>query len=121
MLKEKQKAEASKTQLDAERQKNNTGVHDQISNTSYQQDIGMPVIPSSFGVFFLTSRKKPVAVAYVHTKVLIDDDYDCMLQGIIEPNVILCDRDDIVLQDVPIGTFIRCPRAYVTPIVELSS
>ncbi|RZC67808.1 hypothetical protein C5167_011497 [Papaver somniferum] len=121
LQKEKQKAEALKAQLDVERQKNNTGVHDHISNTSYQQDIGMPVIPSSFGIFFLSLRKKPVAVAYVETKVLIDDDYDCMLQGVIEPNAMLCDRDDVVLQDVPIGTLIRCPRAYVTPIAELSS
>ncbi|RZC81320.1 hypothetical protein C5167_043879 [Papaver somniferum] len=109
LQKEKQKAEALKAQLDAERQKNNTG------------DIGMPVIPSSFGLFFLSLRKKPVAVAYVETKVMIDDDYDCMLQGIIEPNAMLCDIDDVVLQDVPIGTLIRWPRAYVTPIAELSS
>ncbi|KAI3895847.1 hypothetical protein MKW98_025638 [Papaver atlanticum] len=92
------------TQLDAERQKNYTGVHDQISNSSYQN-----------------LRKTPVAVAYVDTKVLIDDDYNCMLHVIIEPSAMLCDRDDVVLRDVPIGNFIRCPKAYVTPIGEHSS
>ncbi|KAI3953682.1 hypothetical protein MKW98_017506 [Papaver atlanticum] len=116
VLKEKQKNEAFKAQLDAERQKNNTGVHDQISNSSYQQDIGMPVVPSSFDLFFLRNlRKKPVAVAYVDTKVLIDDDYDCMLHVIIEPSAMLCDRDD------DIGNFIRWPKAYGTLVGEHSS
>ncbi|XP_026382805.1 uncharacterized protein LOC113278088 [Papaver somniferum] len=60
VLKEKQKNEALKAQLDAERQKNNTGVHDQISNSSYQQDIGMPIVPSTFGLLFLrNSRTEP--------------------------------------------------------------
>ncbi|KAI3954964.1 hypothetical protein MKW98_004967 [Papaver atlanticum] len=123
VLKQKQKNEALKAQLDAERQENNTGLHDlMISNISYQQDIGMPVIPSSFGLFFLRNlRKKLVAVAYVDTKVLIDDDYNCMLHVVIEPSAMLCDRDDAVLRDVPIGTFIRWPKAYVTPVGEHSS
>ncbi|XP_026450942.1 uncharacterized protein LOC113351100 [Papaver somniferum] len=119
VLKEKQKNEALKAQLDAERQKNNTGVHDQISNSSYQQDIGMPIVPSTFGLLFLrNSRKKPVAVEYVDTTVLIDDNYNCMLHVIIEPNEMLCDRDEAVLRDVPIGNFIRWPKAYVTPVGE---
>ncbi|KAI3912214.1 hypothetical protein MKW98_012025 [Papaver atlanticum] len=112
---EKKKNEALKAQLDAQRQKNNTGIHDQISNSSYKQDIGVLAAPSSFGLCCLRNlRKKPVALAYVDTKQLIDDDHDCMLVEIIEPSVMLCDIDDVVLQDVPIGEFIRWPKAYVT-------
>ncbi|KAI3905038.1 hypothetical protein MKX01_017284 [Papaver californicum] len=38
--KEKQKNKALKAQLDAERQRSSAGLHDQISNSSYQQILG---------------------------------------------------------------------------------
>ncbi|KAI3919447.1 hypothetical protein MKW98_030158 [Papaver atlanticum] len=120
--KENQKNEALKAQLDAERQENNTGVHDQISNISCQQDIGVLAPPSSFGLCCLRNlRKKPVALAYVDTKLVIDDDHDCTLVEIIEPSAMLCDRDDVVLRDVPIGNLIRWPKAYATLVGERSS
>ncbi|RZC84682.1 hypothetical protein C5167_047459 [Papaver somniferum] len=72
-----------------------------LQEEKHNVDIGMPVVPSSFGLCFLRNlRKKPVAVAYVDTKVLTDD------------------KDDVVLRDVSIGEW---PKAYVTPQGERSS
>ncbi|RZC93087.1 hypothetical protein C5167_044864, partial [Papaver somniferum] len=119
LRKEKQKNEALKAQLDAERQKNKTGVHYQISNSFYQQDI---VFPSSFGLCCLRNfRKKVVALAYVDSKLLIDDRYECMIEEIFDPREMLCNKDDAVLQDVSRGEFIKCPKAYVTYVGERSS
>ncbi|RZC55991.1 hypothetical protein C5167_014837 [Papaver somniferum] len=68
LRREKHKNEALKAEVDAERQKNKTTVHYQISNSSYQHDIGFP---SSFGLCCLRNfRKKAVALAYVHSKLL---------------------------------------------------
>ncbi|XP_026381050.1 uncharacterized protein LOC113275720 [Papaver somniferum] len=116
LRKEKQKNEALKAQLDAERQKNKTGVHYQISNSFYQQDI---VFPSSFGLCCLRNfRKKVVALAYVDSKLLIDDRYECMIEEIFDPRAMFCNKDDAVLRDVSRGEFIKCPKAYVTSVGE---
>ncbi|RZC58733.1 hypothetical protein C5167_006038, partial [Papaver somniferum] len=124
LQKERQKNEALKAQLDAERQKNSTGVHGQIYDSSYQQGIGIPLsFPSSFGLCYLRNfRKKVVALAYVDTKVLIDDHYDCMIKEVINPTAMLCDRDDdVVLGNVKRSEFVKRPKAYVTTLGEPSS
>ncbi|RZC72766.1 hypothetical protein C5167_048245 [Papaver somniferum] len=124
LRKVRQKAEALKAQLDVERQKNSTGVHGQICDSSYQQGIGIPSsFPSSFGICCLRNfRKKVVAIAYVDTKLLIDDHYDCMIEEIIDPTAMLCDRyDDVVLGNVKISEFFKWPKAYVTTVGEPSS
>ncbi|XP_026397779.1 uncharacterized protein LOC113293326 [Papaver somniferum] len=124
LRKEMQKNEALKAQLDAERHKNSTAVHGQIYDSSYQQGIGIPSsFPSSFGLCCLRNfRKKVVALAYVDTKLLIDDYYDCMIEEIINPTAILCDRDDdVVLGNVKISEFLKWPKAYVTIVGEPSS
>ncbi|RZC91875.1 hypothetical protein C5167_021587, partial [Papaver somniferum] len=112
------------TQLDAERQKNNNAVHGQIGDSSYQQGIGIPSsYPSSFGLCCLRNfRKKVVALAYVDTKLLIDDHYDCMIEEVIDPTAMLCDRDDdVVLGNVKGSEFVKWPKAYVTTVGEPSS
>ncbi|RZC53857.1 hypothetical protein C5167_012711 [Papaver somniferum] len=90
LRREKHKNEALKAEVDAERQKNKTTVHYQISNSSYQHDIGFP---SSFGLCCLRNfRKKAVALAYVHKMKYA------------------------VLWDVSRGEFVKCPKAYVTSV-----
>ncbi|RZC63750.1 hypothetical protein C5167_025533 [Papaver somniferum] len=124
LRKEMKKNEALKAQLDAERQKNITAVHCQIYDSSYQQGIGIPSsFPSSFGLCCLRNfRKKVVGLAYVDTKLLIDDHYDCMIEEIIVPNAMLCDGDDdAVLGNVKRSEFVKWPKAYVTTVGEPSS
>ncbi|XP_026452737.1 uncharacterized protein LOC113353302 [Papaver somniferum] len=120
LRKVRKKSEALKAQLDAERQKNNTGVHGQICDSSYQQGIG---IPSSFGLCCLRNfRKKVVALAYVDTNLLIDDHYDCMIEEIIDPAAMLCDRDDDdVLGNVKRSELVKWPWAYLTIVGDPSS
>ncbi|KAI3835833.1 hypothetical protein MKW92_019698 [Papaver armeniacum] len=86
--------------------------------------IGIPSsFPSSFGLCCLRNfRKKVVALAYVDTKLLIDDHYDCMIEEIIDPTAMLCDRDDdAVLGNVKRGEFVKWPKPYVTTVGEPSS
>ncbi|RZC55902.1 hypothetical protein C5167_014751 [Papaver somniferum] len=111
LRKVRKKNEALKAQLDAERQKNGTGVHGQIYDSSYQQGIG---IPSSFCLCCLRNfRKKVVALAYVDMKLLIDEQYDCMIEEVIDPTAMLCDRDDdVVLGNVKRSEFVKWPKAY---------
>ncbi|XP_026418990.1 uncharacterized protein LOC113314408 [Papaver somniferum] len=124
LRKEMQKNEALKAQLDAERQQNSTAIHGQIYDSSYQQGIGIPSSsPSSFGLCCLRNfRKKVVALAYVDTKLLIDDHFDCMIEEIIDPTAMLCDKDnDDVLGNVERSEFFKWPKAYVTTVGEPSS
>ncbi|XP_026390191.1 uncharacterized protein LOC113285563 [Papaver somniferum] len=122
LRKVRKKDESLKAQLDDKRQKNNTGVHGQIRDSSYQQGIGIPSsFPSSFGLCCLRNfRKKVVALAYVDTKLLIDDHYDCTIDEIIDPTAMLCDRDD-VLGNVKRSEFVKWPKAYVTIVGDPSS
>ncbi|RZC78873.1 hypothetical protein C5167_003112 [Papaver somniferum] len=114
LRKEMQKNEALKAQLDVERQKNSTAIHGYWIPSSF---------PSSFGLCCLRNfRKKVVALAYVDTKLLIDDHYDCMIEEIIDPTAMLCDRDnDVVLGNVKRSEFVKWPKAYVTTVGEPSS
>ncbi|MCL7024555.1 hypothetical protein MKW94_027704 [Papaver nudicaule] len=115
--KRSKKKKALKAQLDAERQKNSRG-HDRIFSISYQQGTLAPA-PSSFRLCFLRYfRRKAVACAYVdRAKAPNDDDYDCMINEIMDSNAMLCDRDG-VLGDVSKGAMIRWPKAYVTDVGE---
>ncbi|MCL7033222.1 hypothetical protein MKW94_005666 [Papaver nudicaule] len=101
------------------RQINSRG-HDQISSSSYQQEIGtLAPAPSSFRLCFLRNfRRKAVACAYVdRAKAPNDDDYDCMINEIMDSNAMLCDRDG-VLGDVSKGAMIKWPKSFVTVVGE---
>ncbi|KAI3862914.1 hypothetical protein MKW98_011953 [Papaver atlanticum] len=160
--------------LDADRQKYNTGVHDQIPNSSYQQSeiseystplkferylmkqdlggllhymesslrnlthyckyksrgmgtcvddilitnvIGYWNPSNNFDVWSLilrNLRKRLAASVYVDSaKLLNDGSYECIIDEIIDPRVMLCDRVDVVLGDVSRGDMINWPKAYV--------
>ncbi|KAI3923771.1 hypothetical protein MKW98_011401, partial [Papaver atlanticum] len=90
---------------------------------SIHLSIGIPTAPSSFVLCCLRNfRKKIVALAYVDTKLLIDDHYDCMIEEIIDPSAMLCDRDDDAVHgNVKRGEFVKWPKAYVTIVGEQSS
>ncbi|MCL7038163.1 hypothetical protein MKW94_001218 [Papaver nudicaule] len=63
-------------------------------------------------------RRKAVACAYVdRAKAPNDDDYDCMINEIMDSNAMLCDRDG-VLGHVSKGAMIKWPKAYVTDVGE---
>ncbi|MCL7028720.1 hypothetical protein MKW94_011750 [Papaver nudicaule] len=124
------KNKALKAQLDAERQKNSREGRDRISSSSYQQqstnliscntgywDLSAP--PSSFGLSCLRNfKRKAVACEYVdRAKPPNDDDYDCMINEIMDSRAILCDKDG-VLGDVLEGAMIKWQKAYGTAIGE---
>ncbi|RZC51540.1 hypothetical protein C5167_019970 [Papaver somniferum] len=86
----------------------------------YHGYIGDPATPLTFDLCFLRNfMKRPVASSYVDSaELLIDDNYDCMIDEIIDPRVALCDRADAVLGDVSRGDTIKWPQAYVITVGE---
>ncbi|RZC88207.1 hypothetical protein C5167_016000 [Papaver somniferum] len=93
---------------------------DDILITNVIGYIGAPATPLTFGLCFLRNfMKRPVASSYVDSaKLLIDDNYDCMIDEIIDPRAALCDRYDAVLGDVSRDDTIKWPQAYVITVGE---
>ncbi|KAI3852085.1 hypothetical protein MKW98_020084 [Papaver atlanticum] len=61
----------------------------------------------------------PVTLAYIDTQELpTDENYDCMIDEIINPRAMLCDRDDAVLGDVSRPDMIKWPKGSVISVAE---